>query len=1185
MPSTNASRSSESDLFGKDDSEFLEALGKVEIPDDTPLPPELRKEITLSSDLFGTEDSDFLEALSRTDLPGDAVQPHPTTITGVTMKETANLTTGKRKRSASSIDIEEPSPSLAHIIGASTDITPTQTDIYGPSKFGDFGEYMHRKRAKLSIQNNEIEDSTVEKSTLFQGLALYVNGKTTPSVQELRKLIVKHGGIFHPYLDRKKMVTHIIASNLTPSKVLEFKNMRVVTPEWLLESIEAGSVLPWRNFIIGAADRPDVSQGVVKATQLLNREPLLENENVSRTEPTPTTSGSSKSPPNKQPAYSADPVIKGEASRIPSYASHDSNPYAKRKMEDPQWRAENTAVAPGFIEGYYRNSRLHHLSTWKTELQDLVAKAVERVENAEEREEFDLDSLKGTTSGTSMSGVQFRRPGSPRKGKSAKPVRQTIMHCDFDSFFVSAGLVDRPHLKGKAVVVCHSQDGQGGGSSTSEIASSSYEARKFGVKNGMSLGQARKLCPDLYTIPYEFEQYKRFSLQFYTILMSYADDLQAVSVDEALVDVSSTVENARRAAPADQDTDFAKELAEVIRTKVRNATKCEVSIGISHNILLARVATRRAKPAGSYHILPENVFEILAPLDIEDLRGFGWSTKSKLEAKFGVTTLGELVKRPKGALCDALGKKTGETLWKAVRGIDDTKIESDRVRKSVSCEINYGIRFENDGEVEKFVHGVATEVSDRLKKIEMRGRSLTLKVMTRDPKAPVEAAKFLGHGMCNITNKTAPFAGLDGRSTADPAVIGQCAWRLLKGMHIDPRELRGVGIHVQKLEKTTRNAPAGDQSVLSFKLSGDVIKETPQIEGEEADTHPVVVVDPPSQDALGDFILPQNDNQHLKPDSAPVALPSFSQIDLSVLEALPADIRAELEREYANADSGQPVAGPSRQPDAQPEAVVKDKPPQAPLGNYPLADIARITRQLAPKSSSISPSKRLHPLFVKRTAPSGIKVGLSELKLFNIDQEVWDELPIELQREQLAALRAANVGTGMAIRASMSTQAKRERILMRWRTRGRSPSVGIRGQRLEIFAKGLELPTLKQRGKIKSEEMRVSETDDIQAIISQWVEGFEEDGPRQGDVEYFGKFLTRCVETDVGAERGVSAMKWWRILLRQRWAQIEGTCSIGRGTTDVEGEAGRAWWYAFWEVKKRMDEVVKKQYGGRLSLK
>jgi len=113
-----------------------------------------------------------------------------------------------------------------------------------------------------------------------------------------------------------------------------------------------------------------------------------------------------------------------------------------------------------------------------------------------------------------------------------------------------------------------------------------------------------------------------------------------------------------------------------------------VSIGISHNILLARVATRRAKPAGSFHLFLEEAQYILAPLDIKDIRGFGWSTRKRVAENFGVTTLGELSKRSKGELCDLLGKKTGETLWKAIRGIDDTKIESDRVRKSVSCEIN-----------------------------------------------------------------------------------------------------------------------------------------------------------------------------------------------------------------------------------------------------------------------------------------------------------------------------------------------------------------------------------------------------------------------------------------------------------------------------------------------------------------
>lgn len=113
-----------------------------------------------------------------------------------------------------------------------------------------------------------------------------------------------------------------------------------------------------------------------------------------------------------------------------------------------------------------------------------------------------------------------------------------------------------------------------------------------------------------------------------------------------------------------------------------------VSIGISHNILLARLATRHAKPAGSYHLVPADVPAFLEPLDIADLHGFGQSTKQKAQEKLGATTLGELAKISKGMMCDALGKTTGETLYNAIRGIDERKLESDKQRKSVSCEIN-----------------------------------------------------------------------------------------------------------------------------------------------------------------------------------------------------------------------------------------------------------------------------------------------------------------------------------------------------------------------------------------------------------------------------------------------------------------------------------------------------------------
>lgn len=113
-----------------------------------------------------------------------------------------------------------------------------------------------------------------------------------------------------------------------------------------------------------------------------------------------------------------------------------------------------------------------------------------------------------------------------------------------------------------------------------------------------------------------------------------------------------------------------------------------VSIGIAHNILLARLATRRAKPAKSYHLLPDDVPALLSTLEISDLHGFGYNTKQKAVEKLGTSRLGELLDKSKRVLSDALGKTTGETLYNALRGTDERQLESSKERKSVSCDIN-----------------------------------------------------------------------------------------------------------------------------------------------------------------------------------------------------------------------------------------------------------------------------------------------------------------------------------------------------------------------------------------------------------------------------------------------------------------------------------------------------------------
>ena len=317
--------------------------------------------------------------------------------------------------------------------------------------------------------------------------------------------------------------------------------LKIVTPDWLVKSVEAGDLLPWRDFMFRPGDRADDIQGTRTAqksifdsftSQTMSRTStsrISDGDTVDRAEasrgpastsdakvevsghpqaPRATSStdapqsalnlltGPKKSPSRYEPIYMTDPATKEQAARIPGYAADKSNPMAQLVMANPEWRSAHTSVAPDFIEGFYKNSRLHHLAAWKAELKNLVSEAQDRAEGAAagvtkvDAENTDGNPPDGVVDNVSMRGTELimKSPSKAKGKQKAETAEKVIMHCDFDSFFVSAGLVNRPHLRGKPVVVCHSQGAQGGGSSTSEIASSSYEAREFGIKNGMRRG-------------------------------------------------------------------------------------------------------------------------------------------------------------------------------------------------------------------------------------------------------------------------------------------------------------------------------------------------------------------------------------------------------------------------------------------------------------------------------------------------------------------------------------------------------------------------------------------------------------------------------------------------------------------------------------------------------------------------
>jgi DNA repair protein REV1 len=554
---------------------------------------------------------------------------------------------------------------------------------------------------------------------------------------KLSQLVTTHGGTWLPYLDKKTLATHILATNLTPKKREDFKSYKVVLPQWIVRSVEEGRLLDWRDFRLETADLARGSDqdsygptgGPATQKTLFSMvdprrasgQPSATTERVGEassssaappsmrwhgTNPIPpktpskdTGKSTVRSPsisPSKRYNAGTDPTRPhlAAAALAEGYYPHHSNERAAKLLSDPAWRAQHTSINPDFISHFFSQSRLHYLSTAKAGLHTMVARL---------RKEL----------GKEPKAVKGKKPARPLKGTAEDG--RTIWHVDLDCFFVSAGLVARPELKGKPVAVCHAKDGDREGS-TSEIASCSYEARAFGIRNGMrsgaedmllcstrirsdmvrsnSLGRARNLCPSLATIPYDFDAYKRISETFYRILLSHADDLQAVSVDEAYVDVSSQV-------PAgSDDPSNVLALAERVRSEILDATSCAASVGSSYNMLLARLATRKAKPASSFHLSPDDVVSFLAPLDVDDLPNIGHSTEQKLQEILNVTTVGELLAIHKERLKSVFGPQLGETYYNQARGIDPRPLASAPPRKSVSAEVNYGIRFDNNDQVE-----------------------------------------------------------------------------------------------------------------------------------------------------------------------------------------------------------------------------------------------------------------------------------------------------------------------------------------------------------------------------------------------------------------------------------------------------------------------------------------------------
>ncbi|CAK7197484.1 deoxycytidyl transferase [Sporothrix eucalyptigena] len=569
-------------------------------------------------------------------------------------------------------------------------------------------------------------------------------------------------------------------------------------------------------------------------------------------------------------------------------------------LADPKIRKSSTAN-PDFLKQFYSESRLHHLSTWKAELKSKMQR---------------LAAEKG------------RSTASQNKRGKIKRKRRYVMHVDFDSFFCAVSLKNAPEYVDKPAAVAHSTG------NASEIASCNYPARTFGVKNGMWMRRAMELCPDLKVLPYDFPAYEEASAQFYEAILDIGEGsvVQSVSVDEALVDVTELVCQDTTTKDDDKEEstldilceqDGADTLATTLRSQIKEKTGCNVSVGIGGNILLAKVALRRAKPAGQHQIRPEDVLDAIGELSVEQLPGVAYSIGRKLKEKMGVTAVRDLRALPKDRLVTVLGPKTGERLYEYARGIDHAAVGDQPIRKSVSAEVNWGIRFISQDEADEFVLNLCKELERRLLHEQVRGRSLTMKIMKRAADAPLDPEKHLGHGKCDVFNKSVVF----GVATHDAALIGKEAVSILRSYRFSPGDLRGLGVQLQKLEPIQVDVVDSSQKKLSFgnattsrtaPTSGATPRPVPAAEKpkplqKSIFTTPIAPLAPPrNSKADPEMEQPRKSG---RPNSPPPAMAFAStqffmpaNPDPSVLAELPPDII----RRLVGQQPREPESGPSR---------------------------------------------------------------------------------------------------------------------------------------------------------------------------------------------------------------------------------------------------------------------------------
>lgn len=292
-----------------------------------------------------------------------------------------------------------------------------------------------------------------------------------------------------------------------------------------------------------------------------------------------------------------------------------------------------------------------------------------------------------------------------------------IIHIDMDAFFAAVEVRDNPDLKGKLVVIAKDPRETGG---RGVVSTCSYEARQFGIHSAMSSKEAYERCPQAVFISGNYAKYREIGMQVREIFKRYTDLVEPMSIDEAYLDVTDNKLGIKSAV----------KVAKLIQHDIWKELHLTCSAGVSYNKFLAKLASDFQKPAGLTLILPEDAQRFLEELPVDKFHGVGKKSVEKLQA-LGVKTGKDLLALSEMTLIDHFGR-FGYDLYRKARGISDSPVKPNRIRKSIGSERTYGKLLYNEEDIKAELSKNARRVADTLIKNEKLGKIVVIKVRYSD---------------------------------------------------------------------------------------------------------------------------------------------------------------------------------------------------------------------------------------------------------------------------------------------------------------------------------------------------------------------------------------------------------------------------------------------------------------------